>query len=691
MALIIFRSDLLFGSQSYWATVPADNAANWIGYEYFARDSWHWPLLQTTLLAPPAGVNAAFADPIPGLALIGKIVFHSTGYLPNYFGLWLLFSYGMQSLFAYLIARELGMKSLPAILVCALCLLVPAFIFRYGHFALLNHFLVLAALYFYIRIVARGYPKDLWIAALLTGSLVLVNPYILVMASAVFYAGIGQATLQKKAPYRLAAIVVGLQMAVVLILALSLGMIEFSKPVPASGGFGLYSMNLLSPITPQLSALPGRANYILDATQGQYEGYNYFGVGILLLIALALIVGWRSILKMVREHAVLVAFVSVMAVYSLSSKVYAGEKLLFTVPIEKIGVLFKFTQIFRSSGRFFWQFAYVVFFGVIILLYQRLQLRRFVVLAVTALLLQAVDVRPLIKSVQNRAQPAPLVIDRSLWSTTIQHHSELLIVPQFLCTNKENRRYIYQLELLSAHFAIPTNAAIINRLSLDCSTERNAAFQDLRGLAVTPDPLIVLFKNEIGPFLPYQSIVNGLTCRDVNFAYVCSSHSNDSAFSALGKNFDPLFPQLSFGQRVATAEGGPGPLFFGRGWSVPGEHATWGVTEQSDLDIKLNHPVCGDFLFRADIMPFGFKDYLVRSAQVRVNSRAIGRIDLNGPGEQQIEMRIPNTGCHDYFHIEFVYGPVKSPQQVGLNDDPRPVNWAMFWFSIAKAKARVSG
>ena len=93
-ALLIFPSALLFGASSYWDHIKGDAAANWIGYEAFARDAWRWPLFNTTLLSPPAGVNIIFTDPIPLLALVGKLVFKLTGVLPNYFGFWLLFAYG---------------------------------------------------------------------------------------------------------------------------------------------------------------------------------------------------------------------------------------------------------------------------------------------------------------------------------------------------------------------------------------------------------------------------------------------------------------------------------------------------------------------------------------------------------------------------------------------------------------------
>jgi hypothetical protein len=46
---------------------------------------------------------------------------------------------------------------------------------------------------------------------------------------------------------------------------------------PAMDGFGHYSMNLLSPVMPQVSAIPGFGG-ILDQTGGQYGDFCFLGL-----------------------------------------------------------------------------------------------------------------------------------------------------------------------------------------------------------------------------------------------------------------------------------------------------------------------------------------------------------------------------------------------------------------------------
>ena len=61
-------------------------------------------------------------------------------------------------------------------------------------------------------------------------------------------------------------------------------------------------MNLLSPIVPQDSGLFPGVGGLIDATGGQYEGFNYLGVGLLLasLLVLPAEVGWLR--RNLRRH-----------------------------------------------------------------------------------------------------------------------------------------------------------------------------------------------------------------------------------------------------------------------------------------------------------------------------------------------------------------------------------------------------
>lgn len=62
----------------------------------YLNDVWHFPPLNTVNLNYPQGINAAFVDIIPVMALPTKLI---STFLPNdfhYFGFWLVFAYTSQ-------------------------------------------------------------------------------------------------------------------------------------------------------------------------------------------------------------------------------------------------------------------------------------------------------------------------------------------------------------------------------------------------------------------------------------------------------------------------------------------------------------------------------------------------------------------------------------------------------------------
>jgi hypothetical protein len=132
-------------------------------------------------------------------------------------------------------------------------------------------------------------------------------------------------------------------------------------------GFGLYSMNLLSPVWPQRSGLLGPRLPVLDATGGQYEGYNYLDAGLLVAIGVSGILllraavarrsrsdlgPTRSLLATAAEgqHRALGFVLLGLTALAVSTRVYAGRVLLISLRTRPSDQIFGIVQ---SSGRAF--------------------------------------------------------------------------------------------------------------------------------------------------------------------------------------------------------------------------------------------------------------------------------------------------------------------------------------------------
>jgi hypothetical protein len=687
LAFVLFPAGLLLSQASWWDHVQGDNAQALIGYLNFAHDSWHWPIFKTVLLSPPEGVNIVFTDPIPLLALLGKITYKLTGWLPLYFGPWLLLAYVLQPVCGYFLLRKIRMSKTAALVGGLLFLLLPTFIFRYGHFPLLGHWLIIVALLIYLSIVDGDGPLYVAIGALFTTMLVLINPYLLAMVATIYFAALTDGFFRGNVTLRSAFVGAGVTIGSVIAVAVFLGFVGLDLSAPAGGGFGYYSMNLLSPVWPQLSAWPQSSTFILDSTGGQYEGFNYLGTGILLLMFMVVVAAPVRFAHLIGQYRFLFAGALVLAVYAVCPNIYLGRYLVGHVPFELFGPLAKFSEIFRSSGRFFWPLAYVLLLLSAGACYVRFGQRRFVAMALLLLIVQLVDIRPLFSFVSANATPAAHVIDHDKWKRALAGHDELLILPQFLCTAQSNRKYIYELELLAASLNIPTNAAIVNRSDIDCVAERFAFGMNLAAHATRSNPLILVFKSDVAAN-PLESARRraGVECVDASFAYLCSGTFSNGLFELGARLGEP--PVAKLGERLGTGQGQSGLAFLGYGWwpFEPGERFTWGVGPAALLAVKMAEPVCGEAALRARVLPYSAGAHEVTKTTIVVNGDAPIPYSLPGRSETDIEVPIHQQGCTDRFEVVFNFSGLKSPKQLGASTDPRPLSWALNSFSFDKAR-----
>lgn len=116
-------------------------------------------------------------------------------------------------------------------------------------------------------------------------------------------------------------------------------------------GFGYYKANLLTPIVAgDFSHIIGLNNF----HTGEYEGYNYFGLGLLLLIVINLIFGKLDIYSSIRRNFALFAFLVTCFFIALSNIPAIGEN-EFLIPLPDF--ILKICSVFRASGRFLANYA----------------------------------------------------------------------------------------------------------------------------------------------------------------------------------------------------------------------------------------------------------------------------------------------------------------------------------------------
>ncbi len=414
----------ILGTGGMWASPSNDVAHLLAAHLAFQADGWHLPPLLTTQLMWPRGVSIAVVDGNPLVTLPAKLLAMLRGAPANLLGLWLAACWLLQPVAAVYALRGFGCRSPVAALAAAIFSVVcPALLFRLGHVSLCGHFLLLIALGQSARLMttASATAWRSWIApfCLLTVA-ALAHPYLFVYAAAVLAAPVVQAVLDRT---RRAWIAIAGWLAATVVPVAMLFLLSGSFG-GAGGSYGTYSMNLLSPFWPQMSGLFGADLPVIDATGGQYEGFNYQGAGALLLVLAAACAVARSGRLTWRPWLGLILVLGGLTAHAITQRVFAGQVELLYLGWRPWNLVFGVVQ---SSGRAFWIVGYAIVLGSLAILASRAQASRggprwLGALLAVAVVLQLIDTTPL----RHAAQAVFAGAERQSPTATIPEGATLL-------------------------------------------------------------------------------------------------------------------------------------------------------------------------------------------------------------------------------------------------------------------------
>jgi hypothetical protein len=476
-AASLFNWSFVVGGHAFWrfpkgivSGSEMDMAQVLTAYFYYVQSPWHLPLFYVSALGTPSGTNIILMDAVPVVALAGKLIRSITGTVPSLFGAYLFLCFALPGVMMTLVLIAAKIRyALAAIIGAVFANTMPALLWQWGHIALEAHFLLIGALALYLFSLRKNSWSSLaggWIIYLSVSY--LTNIYLFTMIGAVWLCAIIQRRLNKLATTQE---VLGTG---VLTLALVMGVIALSGQFGPGGGvplfdyYGFHSMNLLSPFVPQKSGLLPGLGGIIDATGGQYEGFNYLGLGLLLatLIVLPAEVDWFR--RNLRRHIALFVVFVMLTAFAVSNRVFIGHWLLLAVPMPHLQ---RVLGIFRSSGRFFWLISYAQIAIVLVLAFRRARPRTALCLAAAAVL-QVCDVQPLraelIASIA--AERAPDKLDPDQLAHLIGGASHIEVVPSMQCsTNGDQNWANMELMLAAARANVPTNTVYLARQSYGLS------------------------------------------------------------------------------------------------------------------------------------------------------------------------------------------------------------------------------
>lgn len=509
-----FPAGFVKGTSSYWLTEVDDVTQYIAGFNAFFSAPFNYPLLAFDSINYPQGTRATFVDAIPLYALLLKLLVPASFAPFNPFGVWLALVFVGQAICGWWILRELQVKSWPALLALIVCLLTfPALTTRLGHISLMSHWIILCSLALYIRCRKTCESQRLAWSLLLLAAF-HINIYLCVMASAVYVVSC-LSSFPKLHPAAIAHALIPF-----LVVGVSLFLTIFPMEqvtVAPEVGFGVYSMNLLSPFHGG-----GYLNFPNPEMPGQYEGFNYLGLGVLLAFALSFVLNYRAAVGGFSQHRALTWLMLLFTVYALSNVVYYGAHQIVTINYPTF--MDRITSQFRASGRFFWPVGYCVVIFAIVTLYKRLTTLAFTGCMVVLVMLQISDLSNLRhRLVDTAKRPAATVLTQPAWNEQATREIQYLyFFPKFRCGRAD---LTHSTLLPTMRYAVVRNIKIntgyVARANSNCSVENIKA----EIAASAPNhSLYVFVKGDI----PNMEQVHALfsisqqpTCKEIDFAYVC--------------------------------------------------------------------------------------------------------------------------------------------------------------------------
>lgn len=368
--LVFFGVGVLDVTNDAWLlNNSGDLKQHYIGWLYYRESGWNFPLTVADGLAYPFGLSVVFMDSIPLFAIPFKLVSFILPATFQYFGWFGLVCFVLQGGIGALILGRFT-KRIGVVLAGAVMLVVspPVLMRVFGHTSLAAHWLILLAIY--LLISWRDY-KELkkslvaWTIALVLA--VLVHPYFVVMVGVLFMISI--VVSHKDMKSTIWRVVV--PSAIALMVFWAIGGFGVGLTQTSGGGLGQFGVNLLSIFDP--AGWSSILQPIKMASETAYEGFNFLGVGVILLlpvVAYVLLSGrcklgvkkwWR---KNKGKTVLITVLVVGLVIAAIGPSVQLGSTVLFDLELPK--VVEKVWSIFRATGRLFWPVYYLIVIGVLV-------------------------------------------------------------------------------------------------------------------------------------------------------------------------------------------------------------------------------------------------------------------------------------------------------------------------------------
>lgn len=455
-----------------------DIAQHVSGWWYYAKDTWHFPLLHTTRLDHPTGVSIAYTDSIPILALPFKVLITLfPNWFPEHFhyvGWWIGLVFVSQAVAATFLMRAFGVKSLLAVLISVgFALTWPVIHARYHHPALMMQSIIICAMALYFLGRQKTWSSSTVSFAFVALNLVAltVHPYFLPFTAGLFTAFLTDQAIKGESWLRQLKrlLVLG-----ILLISAILLLGYTGRPAYANYGYGTnFYLDMMAPFCGggKLIACGAGPVYVFP----YHEGFNYLGAGLLLLMPFAAFLNWRTVVSFPKTYPTFTLLLVGFLLYALTNQVHLNDAIIFSynLPAWSEGL----TGTFRAAGRFFWPIStFILFVSLASLLKKRTWL--VALLLTTALVLQIKDVRPWLSRIHTEAAK-PSQLNFTDWAPVMAKTDKIVSYPIHECPPLHYLHNIWVMQL-AGYYGKLINSGYTARGSKSCEDDNLSIQQPLQ-------------------------------------------------------------------------------------------------------------------------------------------------------------------------------------------------------------------
>lgn len=496
--IIIYGFRVLDPTYDEWLLGKGDLTQHYLGWCFYRRSEWTFPVGLTNQLAYPTYTSVIFTDSIPAFAIFFKLLSPLLPETFQYFGLWGILCFCLQGYFAVKILREFSVGILQSLFGSIFFIVSPILLERmFRHTALSGHWIILASIYLFEMHRKQEYRhivKTSLYWGLIGGLIASIHLYFLPMCG-MFLAGYIFCSFIKEKRVEIKYALPGVAFCGCLFgVTYLLG--GFSSHANlADAGLGDCSFNLNGFINSKgysrvFNALP-------TYTDGQYEGFAYLGLGVMILLLTALFYVTISIKKIGKEtwlYGLMYVFISIaLVIFAASPIVTFNDKFLFK--ITDSSTLTNYWSIFRSTGRIIWPVCYLIYIGVVVCndrLFRNFMHKEYwaAILIGVCCFLQNFDISQKLIEQHNEftsKQKYESILKSEIWSKAAQHDSLKHVI--WVSNSYENREILHFAKYAYDNDLTMNNYYFARGISVKENTERS--LNDLN------DTCLYIFKSDV--------------------------------------------------------------------------------------------------------------------------------------------------------------------------------------------------